>query len=120
MDFELLDADDNVITFGDFEEVPPGTSYRALVGGPLVLKLRNASGVAKTNRRLSVAQRPGFVLHNYVTLSLDGVTFGTAPIDLGPFAAGQAKTFYADLVVPVGAPGGSNGRCDLNVWAVTP
>lgn len=114
-DFAMLDADDNELTAGSFEEVPPGGSYSALYGGPLVLKVKNTAGVAKTNRKLVAAERQPFLVHQWVRLSLDGITFVSSEIELGSFTATESKTVYFDLIVPGGAPGGNNQRCDLRI-----
>ena len=116
-DFVITDPNDNELTFGSFEEVPPGSSYSAVTGGPLELRLKNISGVARPNRELSVVERPPYVIASYVRLSADGVTFTQGPLQLGSFEAGEAKPFYLDVEVPENAPGGPNQRCTLKVRA---
>lgn len=113
-DLTIFDADDNELTLGSFEEVPPGSSYVAETGGPLLLKLKNTSGVAKLNRELYVLNEPPYAIAPYVTLSADGVTF--APVlFLGTFAPGETKLVYADAAVPADGDAGPNQRCRLRV-----
>lgn len=116
-DMVLLDAADNELTngaFGSFEEVPPGSSYIELTGGPLELKLKNASGVNKLNRELYVAPEPPYAIAPYVGLSADGVSFAPT-LFLGDFAPGETKTVFLDAVVPEDAAAGPNQRCRLRV-----
>lgn len=114
-DFALLDADDNPITFGNFEDVSPGTDYVGKTGGPLELKLQNTTAEAKTARKLVVSARAPYTVHTWVGLSLDGETFVTGELPLGSFAAGESKTVYCNITVPNGAAGGSRQRCTVSV-----
>jgi hypothetical protein len=114
-DFALLDADDNPITFGNFEDVSPGTDYITNTGGPLVLKVQNTTAEAKTARKLVVSAKPPYTIHTWVSLSLDGTTFETSQLALGTFAAGESKAVYCNITVPSGATGGSRQRCAVSV-----
>lgn len=116
-DFRLLTPGGLELTALDFSEVTPGTSYKAQTGGALQIQVENISGVAKVSRKIIAAERAPYLTYQQIRFSLDDVTYATTELVLGEFAVGQAKTLYLDLIVPAGAPGGTNQRADLNIIA---